>query len=381
MTRAPASTPSGREGIGLALAAALLFGVTTPLAKLLLAGGDADSGAGRVGPQLLAGLLYLGSGLGLGLSWALRRGFGPVASEAALSRRDLPWLAGAVGAGGIAAPLLLLLGLERTPASSASLLLNLEGVFTVLLAWLVFGEHIGARLALGMAAILGGGALLGWPEGAVGSGVVGPVLIGAACLAWAVDNNLTQRIAGADPLQTAAIKGLVAGSINIAIAAAIGATAPPGPALIAALGLGLAGYGASLVCYLKALRVLGTARTGAYFSVAPFVGAALAAILWHEAPTPLLALAALLMCVGVWIHVTENHEHLHRHEPLFHTHAHVHDDPHHLGHEHGPDDPAVTDPLPHVHAHRHLPLVHIHAHYPDLHHRHGHDPAPWKPEA
>jgi len=353
---------SGRDGIGLALAAALLFGISTPLAKILL---------GDLRPQLLAGLLYLGSGLGLGCVWIVRRLRQEQRREAPLTRDDLPWLVGAVAIGGVAAPLLLLFGLERTAASSAALLLNLEGVATAAIAWLVFRENIDLRIATGMTAICAGGAVLAWQGSPSWDGLSGPLLVVGACVAWAIDNNLTQKISGADPVQTSAIKGLAAGSVNLVIAGSMGWPHVPALPLAAALALGLASYGTSLVCYLRALRAIGTARTGAYFSLAPFVGALVAVAVWREPLTPPSLIAAALMCAGVWLHATERHHHVHCHDPLLHVHLHVHDEHHRAGHRHGPDDPAVTDPLPHAHRHRHQPLVHTHVHYPDLHHRHG----------
>jgi len=353
---------SARRGIGLALVAALLFGVSTPLAKLLL---------GDVHPQMLAAFLYLGSGLGLGSVWLATRLLQTKRRETALTRADLPWLAGAVAVGGVLSPLLLLMGLERTAASSAALLLNLEGVLTAALAWLAFGEHISGRIAAGMVAICAGGGVLAWQGSPTWTDEVGPLLIAGACLAWAIDNNLTQKISGSDPVQIASIKGLVAGTVNFSIAAATGSFATDPVHVIAALALGLFSYGVSLVCYLRALRETGTARATAYFSVAPFAGALLAIVIWREPLTPAFLVASALMLAGVWLHVTERHRHVHRHEPLVHAHVHVHDDHHDAGHRHGPGDPEPADPLPHAHEHRHEPLVHTHEHYPDLHHRHG----------
>lgn len=181
---------TGRTGIATALAAAILFGLSTPLAKGLLA---------DVSPQVLAGLLYLGSGLGLGVFW-LFRGVAPrPRREAPLARADLPWLAGAIAAGGIVAPVLLMAGLARTPASTASLLLNLEGVFTAVIAWIVFRENVDRGIALGMAAIVAGGALLSWAGGLTLAGTRGPLFVTAACLGWAIDNNLTQKVSAGDP--------------------------------------------------------------------------------------------------------------------------------------------------------------------------------------
>jgi drug/metabolite transporter (DMT)-like permease len=354
------SEPPRRRGVAYALLAAALFGMSAPLAKALLHGSS---------PQLLAGLLYLGSGIGLSIVAMVRRG--PLdTTEAPLARRDAPWLATAILFGGIIGPVLLLIGLMHTPAASGSLLLNLEGVFTALLAWFVFRENVDGRIALGMFAIVVGGAVLSWEGRAEFGGLVGPLAIAGACLCWGIDNNLTQKVSGGDPIQVAMLKGLVAGTVNAVLAVALGARWPALPTLGAALLLGFVSYGVSLVLFVLALRYLGTARTGAYFSVAPFVGASVAVVGFHERPTLFLAVGAACMGVGVWLHLTEHHEHEHVHEEMEHTHAHVHDE--HHQHEHSPDDPPGE---PHSHPHRHARLVHTHPHYPDLHHRHDHDAA------
>ena len=339
--------------IAYALASAALFGASTPLAKLLL---------GELPPLLLAGLLYLGSGIGLA-AWIRLRG----ARGSLLARADWPWLAGAILAGGIAGPALLMYGLARTDAGSASLLLNLEAVLTAALAWLVFRENVDRRVFLGMAAIVAGGALLSWDQVPRADGAAGPLLIAAACLAWAVDNNLTRRVSGGDAAGIACLKGLVAGATNLGLAFAAGASFPSAFSIAAAGALGLAGYGLSLALFIVALRHLGTARTGAYFSVAPFFGAAIAIGLLREEPTAAFWLAAALMALGVWLHATERHVHEHVHEPVEHAHEHVHDA--HHQHQH---DPAWDGRVPHVHPHRHRRLAHSHPHYPDLHHRHRH---------
>jgi drug/metabolite transporter (DMT)-like permease len=344
------------RGVGFAVVAAILFGVSAPFAKLL---GRAEA------PQLLAGLLYLGSGTGLTLVWLARR---RSKQEAPLSRADAPWLAGAISFGGVLGPLLLMIGLARTPASSASLLLNLEGVFTALLAWFVFHENFDRRIALGMAAIVAGGAVLSWEGRAELGGIWGPLLIAGATLCWAVDNNLTQKVSARDPVQAAMLKGLVAGTVNTSIAVTLGAAWPRLPTLTGALVLGFLSYGVSLVFFVLALRHLGTARTGAYFSAAPFVGAMVSLIVLRERPSLAFAAAAALMALGVWLHVTERHEHEHRHELMEHEHLHVHDE--HHRHSHTPNDPPGE---PHSHPHRHEPMVHTHEHYPDIHHRHGHE--------
>jgi drug/metabolite transporter (DMT)-like permease len=351
-----------RRGIGLAIAAAVLFGASAPFAKLLLA--DAA-------PQLLAGFLYLGSGLGLGIVWLRGRYSAERARESPLTRRNIPWLAGAIVFGGVLGPLLLMIGLTRTPASGASLLLNLEGVFTALLAWFVFRENFDRRIALGMLSIVAGGLALSWEGRGVWGGSAGPLAVTGACLCWAIDNNLTQKVSAGDPVQIAMLKGLVAGSVNTAIAFLLGASLPAAPRVAGALALGFFSYGVSLVFFVLALRHLGTARTGAYFSTAPFVGAVLSLAIFRERPTPLFIVAAALMALGVWLHITERHEHEHEHAALDHDHAHVHD--RHHQHAHSADDPPVTDPVPHTHRHRHEQLVHSHAHYPDIHHRHAHE--------
>jgi drug/metabolite transporter (DMT)-like permease len=335
----------------------VLFGASAPFAKLLTT---------SMRPQLGAGLLYLGSGVGLGIYRLARR----ARQDAPLRRADVPWLAAAIAFGGVVGPLLLMVGLTRTPASGASLLLNLEGVFTALIAWFVFRENVDRRVALGMFAIVAGGLVLAWEGQASWGGVVGPLAIAGACLSWAADNNLTQKVSGGDAVEIAMLKGLVAGTVNTTMAAALGASIPGARPLVAALVVGFLSYGVSLVFFVRALRHLGTARTGAYFSTAPFVGAALSMIVFREAPTPALVVAAACMGVGVWLHLSERHEHEHHHDEMDHEHAHVHDD--HHRHEHGPHDPPVTDPKPHVHRHRHEPMTHSHVHYPDLHHRHEH---------
>lgn len=343
-----------------ALASAALFGVSTPLAKLLLE---------EIPPIALAGLLYIGFGAGL-LTWrAARRTIGreSLASEAPLARADWPWMAGAIFAGGMVAPVLLMLGLERTSGAATSLLLNLEGVFTALLAWFVFHENVDKRIAIGFFLIAGGGLLLSWEGAPVGGLPLGVIAIVAACLGWAIDNNLTQRVSASDPVQIAGIKGLAAGCVNISLALLSGWRPTVTVTLLAAPVLGLFGYGISLTLFVWCLRHLGTARTGAYFSVAPFFGAAAALLVLAERPGPAFWIATVMMATGVWLHVSERHSHVHRHEHLVHTHSHRHDD--HHQHEHGP---AWSGTEPHTHTHEHQPLVHAHPHYPDLHHRHRH---------
>ena len=331
----------------IALAAAALFGLSTPLAKLLL---------GDVSPWLLEWLLYLGSGLGLGVLIFVRKLSGAATGEAGLTRADLPWLVGTVFFGGILGPILLLFGLNLTDAASASLLL----------AWIAFREHVDIRLFIGAVAIVAGALLLSW-QGDVGTISWGAILNGLACLAWGIDNNLTRRISAADPYVLAAIKGVAAGSVNTALAFAAGAQWPALTDLASAMSLGFVSYGLGLVLFIVALRHLGTARTGAYYGTAPFIGAIAAALILGTPLTTAILLAGLLMALGSWLHLSERHTHDHSHKELLHAHRHSHDA--HHQHEHNSDDPAGE---PHAHPHQHTPLKHSHAHWPDLHHRHTH---------
>jgi len=335
-----------------ALAAAGLFGVATPLAKLLTPAMSA---------WMLAGLLYLGSGVGLAIVRAVagRRG-------AAVSRADVPWLLGAIASGGIIGPLLLMWGLQATSGSSASLLLNAEGVFTALIAWFVFRENFDRRIALGMLLIVAGAVILAAPGGA-GGWSVGSLGVLGACLAWAIDNNLTRKVSLADATTIAMLKGLVAGTVNVAVGLALGSAHPPALQVGATALLGFVSYGVSLVLFVKALRELGTARTSAYFSAAPFVGAAASFLVLRETPTWSFLVALALMAAGVWLHVTERHSHRHTHPAMDHEHEHIHDEHHEHSH-----DPAVPPGERHSHPHHHDGTTHSHAHYPDAHHRHRH---------
>jgi len=345
------------RGVQAALLSAALFGAGTPLAKLVLA---------QVSPWMMAGLLYVGSGIGLGVYRLVRR-----APRVCLRRADWGPLIGAVGFGGVAGPVLLMFGLSASPASGASLVLNAEGVFTALLAWFVFKENVDPRVALGMLAIAAGAAVLSW-QGRAEFGAVWPVfaLLGA-CLAWGVDNNLTRKIALTDTAWLASVKGLVAGPVNLCLAFLLGARVPPIIHTVAAMGIGLIAYGVSLALFIFALRQVGTARAGAYYTVAPFFGAVVAIVLGDPVTVPLV-IAALLMAVGVWLHLTEHHIHEHTHESLTHDHWHRHDE-HHL-HDH-PDGMIVPASGWHKHEHTHAATVHTHEHYPDAHHYHTHNSA------
>ena len=341
-----------QPGIPAALGAALLFGAGTPFAKWLL---------GSVDPWLLAGLLYLGSGVGLALYRQVKR-----SPSVRLQLNEVPWFAGAILAGGIVGPVLLMIGLTGMPASGASLLLNAESVFTALLAWFVFKENFDRRIALGMIAIILGAIVLSTPGATRITGLWPTLAILGSCLAWGIDNNLTRKVSLTDATWIASVKGCVSGTVNLVLALSLGASMPEIPSLAGAMLVGLFAYGVSLTLFVVGLRHLGTARTGAYFSVAPFFGALLALLMGETITIPLL-IAGALMALGTWLHLTESHEHKHIHEELEHDHEHFHD----IHHQHTHENP-VAPGVKHSHRHRHEPLSHKHPHFPDSHHRHEH---------
>jgi|JI10StandDraft_1071094.scaffolds.fasta_scaffold199222_2 drug/metabolite transporter (DMT)-like permease len=352
--RSERASGSQRRGALYGLAAAALFGLSAPVAKRLL---------GEVGPQVLAGLLYLGAGVGLSL-WKWLR---PATREAPLQRSDALPLAGVVVSGGLLGPVLLLVGLERMSAVAGSMLLNLEGPFTVMLAVLVFREHLGRYGLISTALILLGAGLLKVGPGDVELDGGGVLAIAGACLAWAIDNNLTQRLSLRDPLALVRIKTLAAGSINLGLGLALGGALPRASILAIALVMGMLAYGISVVLDAHALRMVGAAREAAYFATAPFVGALAATVIVGDALRPVDLVAMAMMAAGVVALLRERHAHEHAHEALDHDHVHVHDT--HHQHAHGPDAPTGE---PHAHPHHHAPLVHDHPHLPDLHHRHRH---------
>lgn len=328
--------------------AAALFGATTPFASRLAD----DMSAGT-----LAGLLYVGAALAV-LPVA-RRHHG---TSSLLARGGRP-LVIAVGAGGLVGPLLLASGLARTPAATASLLLNLELAATTVIAAAFFGEHIGRRVALGAALVVVAGITLGWsdaPELRLGA-----LLIVAACIAWGLDNCVTAELSSVAPYEITLAKGLVAGTTNLALGLAVSASVPALGEVAAALGLGAVGYGASITLWVRGARELGAARGQLIFSAAPFVGVLVAWLVLSESATLAQLIAVCLAAAGVLMVVGSGHEHVHVHEATVHDHEHEHD-VHHLHHD-GPH------PAHHTHVHRHEPLVHAHPHVPDLHHRHGHD--------
>lgn len=344
------------RNVFFALLAAALFGASTPFAKQLV---------GSLSPVLVAGLLYLGSGVGLAAIRLVRdRGW----KNSGLPKAEWPWLMGAIFFGGVAAPVALMFGLISTSGSTASLLLNLEAVLTALIAWVVFKENADRRIVIGMAAIVAGGVVLSWPTDANGSvGWTAPVLIGIACLCWAIDNNLTRKVSASDAVFIAASKGIVAGMVNTLLALSLGAQLPSFWVGLGTMTVGLIGYGLSLVLFVLALRGLGTARAGAYFSIAPFIGAAVAVVVFGESTGLVFWVAAAMMGLGIWLHLTEAHEHDHVHLPTVHDHTHIHDE----HHEHAHDFPWSGSDS-HQHSHKHTFTRHFHPHFPDIHHRHDH---------
>ncbi|MFO0934195.1 MAG: DMT family transporter [Planctomycetota bacterium] len=349
--------PSAARGAVASLLSAALFGVSAPLAKRLLP--DA-------GPLSIAGTLYLAGGLGLvALTPLLASLRGR--PEAPLDRRDLPTLAGVVLLGGVLAPVLLLVGLARVSGVVGSLLLNLEAPLTVVVAVAAFGEHLGRRGLACLALVLAGAATLTLDPSGGATDPLGVLAVGGACLLWAVDNNLTQRLSGKDPVAITRAKCLVAGATNVALAVGLGHALPGVGAAAAASLVGVLAYGVGLVLATLGMRALGAARHAVLFASAPFVGALAAVPVLGETPRALDVVGMGLMAAGVAVLLRERHDHAHPHEALEHDHLHVHDD--HHRHDHAPDDPPG---VPHAHRHRHAPIVHAHAHVPDAHHRHDH---------
>jgi drug/metabolite transporter (DMT)-like permease len=337
----------------------VLFGASTPLSKLLLPG---------VGPLVLAALLYLGAALLISLFRVLSRVGGQQSAEAKIRGSDALTLGAVVGFGGVLGPVLMLFGLARISALTGSLLLNLEAVFTILLAVIVFHEHLSRSLAAASGLVVLGALLLSYQPGSLGGGVLGVMAIVGACLSWAIDNNLSQRLSLRDPTAVVLLKTAGAGLTSLALALATGHTLPTPTFLVGGVVVGSLGYGASLICVMFALRYLGAAREAAWFSTAPFIGAAIAIPIFGLLPTAAEWLGMALMISGIFLLVRERHSHVHSHEPIEHDHSHVHDEHHQHEHE-GP----VAEP--HSHPHRHDPIIHEHPHVSDLHHRHRHSGA------
>ncbi|HSM94301.1 MAG TPA: DMT family transporter [Anaeromyxobacteraceae bacterium] len=343
-----ALSPGALRGLG----AALLFGLSTPVAKLLLPG---------TGPFTIAALLYLGSGVGFLLLGRLL----PREHEAPLRRGDLPLLAAVTASGGVVAPVLLMVGLSRLDGTSASLLLNLELPLTIALAVGFFGESLGRRELAGAAAVVAGSVLLASADAGGRADLLGALAVAGATLGWALDNNLSQRLALRDPIAVVRVKTVVAGAVNVGLALLAAEPLPGARAVAATLVTGFFGYGVSIVLHMLAIRELGAARQGTLFATAPFAGALAALPILGERLSARALLAGGAMAAGVALMVRARHGHLHTHEPLAHEHLHTHD----AHHPHAHDDPVAE---PHSHPHVHEPLAHDHEHTPDAHHRHAH---------
>ncbi|MEN6372010.1 MAG: EamA family transporter [Armatimonadota bacterium] len=349
------------QSITYAVLAAGLFGISAPIAKLLLA---------QIAPVPLAGLVYLGSGILLLLARTILKSTGKAnTKEAPVTKQDIPWLLGAIIAGGVAAPIVLMFGLKCTPAATASLLLNFEGVATALIAAIAFNEAIDRRVwtAIGLitlaSAVLSIETTSGW---GISVGVLG---ISAACLLWGIDNNTTRQISARDPLTIVIIKGIAAGSVSTLLAVATGSPFPPLHTALLAMGFGSISYGLSIVMFIFALRGLGAARTGAYFGTAPFIGAAVSFLIFRNIPDIRFLISMPLMVIGAFFLMSEKHEHLHEHNSICHEHRHVHQDGHH---NHLHDGVEGQPNEPHSHLHKHERIYHQHQHTPDDHHRHSH---------
>jgi len=347
-----------RKPIIFVITSAFLFGISPPFAKLFVR---------DIPPVVLAGLLYLGAFAGLTVySIVRKKSVVDPDRMAALARKDIPWLAGAVVAGGIIGPISLMIGLTLISGFSTSLLLNLEGVVTAVIAVFLFKENAGKKLWLALICMTAAGVFLTWNTDQNKFSIAGPLLIVLAMICWGIDNNLTRNISDKDPIQITKIKGLIGGLISLLLALILGMKIALNLTAIYALLLGGFSYGISLVFFIKALQGLGSARTGAFFSSAPFVGALISLIILREWIGWVMFPATGLMIIGVWLIGSEKHSHIHLHRTVTHSHSHRHDDMHHQ-HSH-----SGSFHEPHTHEHMHDELEHTHVHWPDTHHRHEH---------
>jgi drug/metabolite transporter (DMT)-like permease len=345
-----------------AILASILFGASAPLSKILL---------GQIEPVPLASFLYLGSGLGLMLFQILnlarkKQGF----NEASLKKNDIPWLLGAIIAGGIAAPIILMASLKITPASTASLLLNFEGAATTFIAFLFFKESIGKQILGAILCITFASILLSWDFSNQWGLSIGALGIICACICWGVDNNFTRNISAKNPFTIVTIKGLAAGSFSLILSLTFNIPIPNLRVILLAMLLGFFCYGLSIVLFVFALRELGSVRTSSLFGTAPFVGAILSFIILGDIPNIMFYISLPIMIIGAALLLKENHSHTHTHELLEHEHKHNHTDGHH-NHSHT-SEPPISKNGYHTHMHLHEPLQHPHPHSPDIHHRHKH---------
>lgn len=347
-----------RQPLIYVLVSAALFGISPPLAKLLVK---------NIPPIALAGLLYLGAFAGLSLYSVIR---GIVSTESVratnLKKSDFPWLFGAILSGGVIAPICLMFGLDRISGFTTSLLLNLEGIFTAIIAVIFFRENVGKRLWLALLCMTVAGVFLTWDSSQGKFNFSGPLLVTLSMICWGIDNNLTRNISTRNPMQIARVKGFVSGLISISLAYVLGMDIKWDLSIFYALLLGSFSYGISLVFFIMALEGLGSFRTGIFFSLAPFIGAVTSLILLQEWIGWVMFPAIMLTVAGVWLISTEKHLHLHLHEEEIHTHLHIQKDIHHI-HDH---TGIVREQ--HIHEHKHVEENHVHSHWPDTHHRHGH---------
>ena len=349
--RLPQRGPAVRGGI-LALTAAVLFGISTPLVQKFGLG---------VGAFTTAALLYAGAAV---VGALLRR---RVEHEARVVSADVPRLLAMAAVGAVVGPVALAWGLQRTSGTSASLMLTLEALFTAVLAWRIYRESMGRRVWAAMLLLLAGGSLLVLDQGRDGGvRLWGLLAVLLATAAWGLDNTLSRALAERDPGQVVLAKAFLGAAATSILAVAFGEALPSPGAALGLFAVGATGYGLSLRFYLLAQRAFGAARTGSVFAFAPFIGAMLAVVLGDQSTSALMAAGSMLMLAGVVLHLAESHGHEHEHEAIEHEHAHRHDDGHH---EHG-HDPMPADA--HSHRHRHEPLWHAHPHVPDAHHAHRH---------
>jgi drug/metabolite transporter (DMT)-like permease len=343
--------PALKGGL-LALLAATLFGLSTPMVQSLGKG---------VGSFTTAALLYAGAAA---VSWVLRR---PAAKEAGIQKNDWPRLFAMAATGAVIGPVALAWGLQHTSGSSASLMLTLEAVFTAVLAWRWYGETLDKRVVWAVFLLLAGGVVLVAEQGALGQVQLwGLLAVMLATVAWGVDNTLSRGVANRDPGQVVLVKATLGAMCTVALAYLFGESVPLAVTAIGLVIIGATGYGLSLRFYLLAQRTFGAARTGSVFAFAPFIGAIGAFAMGDRSGSALMIMAGALMLLGVLLHLMETHAHEHTHEPLEHEHSHRHDDGHH-DHVH-----ELMPTVPHNHRHKHEPVTHSHAHVPDAHHGHGH---------
>lgn len=340
--------------------AAALFGASAPISKLLL---------GEIAPTLMASFLYLGSGIGLFLLRYFRKLDTRFSDEARLTKNDWPWIISAVLVGGIAAPIVLMFSLKNTPASTASLLLNFEGVATTVIAVAAFKEAVGKRIWMAVLLITTASILLSWDSSGQWGFSLGAIGVLSACVLWGIDNNFTRNVSAKDPLSIVTIKGLSAGTFSLILSVSLGFSLPSFKFVLLAMVLGFFSYGLSIVLFIRAMRELGSARTSALFGTAPFVGAALSLLLFRESQGMLFFLSFPIMIIGAVFLLKEEHEHLHKHESTEHEHRHSHNDSHHT---HCHSDEEIPKNGYHSHVHKHELLIHKHQHTPDISHRHAH---------